>query len=387
MTLLDLGTPTTDFAEPTEDHSRRVDFARLRGTITRWSLAAAGVAAIGQTAGTIVVGRIAEHPTGSLVSLLALCIVGAALLDTTGRAAWAGVVDRAEGQLRADLLAAALHQPLAVLSEQAVGEVLDRVDDDTHELGNLLRRMAWDLVRTLFRSIPMWVVAGLTWWPAWLLFPLVGALTVVIVRPLTAEISKRKFAEEIAWTDHAAMMEEGVAARDDLRSSLGQAFLVRRCAELSAVVHQRVAASSDSAAKIGRRAGSLLHGLLAATALAGTVLVTQGDLSTAELVTLFLVTTTFVGQIDQIARHLPDLQAGLGALTRLRQMLEAEPEPIGGLPVPSGSLDLQIRGLHFAYPEGTFALPDIVSPAGRSRSMSVSAKVPWCRAPSIHRAT
>ena len=38
-------------------------------------------------------------------------------------------------------------------------------------------------------------------------------------------------------------MEEGVAARDDLRSSLGQAFLVRRCAELSAAVHTRVTAT------------------------------------------------------------------------------------------------------------------------------------------------
>jgi ABC-type multidrug transport system fused ATPase/permease subunit len=359
MTLLDLDPRTAAPAEATEDQSRRVDLARLRGATSRWALVAAAVAAIGQTAGTIVAGRIAENPTGLLVSVLALCVVGAALLDTMGRAAWAGVVDRAEGQLRADLLDAALHQPLAVLSEQAVGEVLDRVDDDTHELGNLLRRMAWDLVRTLFRSIPMWVVAGLTWWPAWILFPLVGVLTVFIVRPLTAEIAKRKFAEEIAWTDHAALMEEGVAARDELRSSLGQAFLVRRCAELSAVVHQRVAASCESAAKIGRRAGTLLHGLLAATAIAGTFLVTQDDLSTAELVTLFLVTTTFVGQIDQIARHLPDLQAGLGALTRLRSMLEAEPEPVGGLPVPNRALDLQIRDLHFAYPEGTFALRDI----------------------------
>jgi ABC-type multidrug transport system fused ATPase/permease subunit len=371
MTVLDLGTPTPLLAEPTEDRSRKVDFARLRGVVTWWSLAAAAVAAIGQTAGTIVAGRIAEDPTGLLVTLLALCVVGAAVLDTVGRAAWAGLVDRAEGQLRADLLDAALHQPLAVLSEQAVGEVLDRVDDDTHELGNLLRRMAWDLVRTLFRSIPMWVVAGLTWWPAWVLFPVVGVLTVLIVRPLTAEIAKRKFAEEIAWTDHAAVMEEGVAARDDLRSSLGQAFLVRRCAELSAVVHRRVAASCESAAKIGRRAGSLLHGLLAATALAGTFLVTQDDLSTAELVTLFLVTTTFVGQIDQIARHLPDLQAGLGALTRLRTMLEAEPEPVGGRAVPDGSLDLQIRGLHFAYPEGTFALRDIdlALPAGQTLAL------------------
>src|ERR1700716_2187025 len=103
MTLLDLGTPTPVATELTEDHSRRIDFARLRGATTRWSLVAAAIAAIGQTAGTIVAGRIAEHPTGALVSLLALCVVGAAILDTIGRASWAGVVDRAEGQLRADL--------------------------------------------------------------------------------------------------------------------------------------------------------------------------------------------------------------------------------------------------------------------------------------------
>jgi ATP-binding cassette subfamily B protein len=359
MTLLDLDVPDAGTTQKVEQPAREVGLRRVRGAVTSWSLAAAAVAAVAQTAGTVVAGRLAEHPTARLVTLLALCVVGAAVLDTVGRAAWSAVVDRAEGQLRADLLDAALHQPLVVLSEQAVGEVLDRVDDDTHELGTLLRRMVWDLVRTLLRVGPMWVVAGLTWWPAWLLFPLVGLGTVALVRPLTAEIARRKFAEEVAWTDHAAAMEEGVAARDDLRSSLGQAYLVRRCAELSAVVHARVAASCESAAQIGRRAGLLLHGLLALTAVAGCFLVTQGQLSTAALVTLFLVTTTFVGQIDQISRHLPDLQAGMGALTRLRTMLTAEPEPVGGQPVPRGPLALSIRDLEFTYDEGSFSLRGI----------------------------
>ncbi len=370
MTLL-APDPTRHDALPPLPADRTVGLGRVRGRVTTWALVGAAVAAVAQTLGTVVAGRVAAGPTGRLVTVLALCIVGAAVLDTAGRAAWAGVVDRAEGRLRADLLRAALHQPLSVLSEQAVGEVLDRVDDDTHELGNLMRRMVWDLVRTLLRALPMWVVAGLTWWPAWVLFPLVGGLTFLVIRPLTPEIARRKLAEEIAWTDHAAAMEEGVAARDDLRSSLGQAYLVRRCAELSSVVHTRVAASCQTASQIGRRAGLVLHGLLAATALAGTALVVRGDLSTAALVTLFLVTTTFVGQIDQISRHLPDLQAGLGALTRLRSMLEAEPEPTGGLAVPSGSLSLSVRGLHFHYPEGTFALDDVTLelPAGQTLAL------------------
>ena len=359
MTLLELDAPARDPVVPAEDPARRVGLDRLRGPVTWWSLAAAAVAALGQTGGTVVAGRLAEEPTGVLVAVLALAVVGAAVLDTAARAAWSGVVDRAEGRLRADLLDAALHQPLAVLSEQAVGEVLDRVDDDTHELGTLLRRNGWDLVRTLLRAGPMWVVAGLTWWPAWLLFPLVGVGTIAVVRPLTAEIARRKLLEELAWTDHAAAMEEGVAARDDLRSSLGQAYLVRRCAELSAVVHARVAASCVTASTIGRRAGLLLHGLLAATAVAGVALVARDALSTGQLVTLFLVTTTFVGQIDQISRHLPDLQAGLGALARLRTMLDAEPEPTGGRAVPSGPLALSVRSLRFSYAQGPFALADI----------------------------
>ena len=373
MTVLDRDRPDA----PTRERplpagpERRIDVHRLRTAVTWWSLAAATVAAVAQTAGTVVAGRVAERPTGPLVTVLALCVVGAAVLDTAGRAAWSGVVDRAEGRLRADLLAAALHQPLAVLSEQAVGEVLDRVDDDTHEIGTLLRRILWDLVRTLLRAGPMWVVAGLTWWPAWVLFPLTGVVTFLVVRPLTAEVARRKLLEEIAWTDHAALMEEGVAARDDLRSSLGQAYLVRRVAELSAAVHARVGSTTRVTSAVMRRAGVVLHLLLAVTAATGAYLVTRGDLSTAQLVTLFLVTTTFVGQIDQISRHLPELQAGLGALGRLRSMLAAEPEPTGGREVPPGALDLSVRGLRFSYPEGSFALSDVhlELPAGRTLAL------------------
>ena len=393
MTLLDARAPSTPAAASARPADRRLDATRLRGPVLAWSLAAAAVAALGATAGTVVAGLLAERPTAGLVWLLAACVVGAAVLDTAGRAAFAGTVDRAEGQLRADLLAAALHQPLSVLSEQAVGEVLDRVDDDTHELGNLVRRNVWDLVRTLLRAVPMWVVAGLAWAPAWVLFPLAGVGTVLVARPLTAEIARRKVLEEVAWTDHAAAVEEGVAARDDLRSSLGQAYVVRRCAELSAAVHRRVLDSCVTASTIARRVGLLLHGLLALTAVAGALLVDADRLSTAELVTLFLVTTTFVGQLDQIARHLPELQAGLGALARLRALLAAEPEPVGGRAVPPGSSTCTSTGCASPTPRALSCCRSTgctCRPDGRSRSSAVPARGSrrwrrWSRGPSTRR--
>ncbi len=125
----------------------------------------------------------------------------------------------------------------------------------------------------MLASGPLWIVAGTTWWPAFVLFPLSGVAAVAVVRPLLPQVSARKVEEEAAWTDHAAAIEEGVAARDDLRASLGQAHVVRRCTELASAVHTRFAIVLGLESRIGRRTGSLLHGVLAATALVGVALV------------------------------------------------------------------------------------------------------------------
>src|SRR5207248_6353336 len=84
---------------PAASAARRITAARLYGPVTWWCLAAAATAAIGYAAGTVVVGRLAARPSGLLVTLLGLCVVGGAILDTAGRAGWAAVVDRAEGRL------------------------------------------------------------------------------------------------------------------------------------------------------------------------------------------------------------------------------------------------------------------------------------------------
>jgi len=118
--------------------------------------------AVAASLGSMVAGRLAEHATSTLVVLLAVCVVGGAVIDTVAKTIWATVCDRAEGTLRADLLDAAMAQPLSELSEQAVGEVLDRIDDDTWEVGQLMRWGVWQAVRTLLASGPLWVVAALS---------------------------------------------------------------------------------------------------------------------------------------------------------------------------------------------------------------------------------
>ncbi|WP_402372288.1 ATP-binding cassette domain-containing protein [Isoptericola rhizosphaerae] len=360
--------PTPDVPPRGEDPARRLDWRRLRSPVSAVAVVALTLGAVGTAVGTVVAGDLAASPEATGVLLLALCLVGGALLDAAGQVAWAGVVDRAEGRLRGDLLSAALHQPIEVLGEQAVGEILDRVDDDTHAVGALARRQLWSMGRTVVGVVPIWVVAGVTWWPAWYLFPLLAVGTWWTVRSLLGEIARRKVVEERAWTDNAAVLEEGVAARDDLRTSGGQAFALRRLAEMSAVVHRALLNVVRVETRMMARVGVLLHALLAGVVVAGVALAVSGDMSVERLVTLFLVTSLFVGQIDRLAQHLPDLQEGLGAVVRIRQLLDTEPEPVGGLPLPERPLEIEVRDLDFTYAEGTFALAGVSLsvPAGQT---------------------
>lgn len=345
-----------------------VDWRRLRRRATYAAYGLSFVGAIGTSAGAVVAGRLADDPTRGLLVALAICVVGAAIIDTVAKTIWATVVDRAEGQLRADLLDAALAQPLATLGEQAVGEVLDRIDDDTWEVGQLLRWGVWMASRTLLASGPLWIVASLTWWPAVFLFPLSAGLVYLLIRRQLPLVAQRKVIEEAAWTDHAAATEEGIAARDDLRTSLGQAHVLRRTAQLSARIHRALRAVLAVEISITRRSGVLLHALLAAVGLVGIALVMHGDLSTAALVTLFLATTMFVGQVNMLAMHLPDLQEGFGAVIRLRQLMASPAEPVGGRSLPEGPLDVEFCDLHFSYGTGTFALRgvDLLVPHGHT---------------------
>ncbi|WP_197716009.1 ATP-binding cassette domain-containing protein [Tsukamurella paurometabola] len=358
-------------AAPPIHPDRRVTWRRLRSPAALGAIAAVCVASIGTTLGTVIAGRLAENPVGGLIGALALCLVGAAVVESAGKLVWVTVVDRAEGRLRDDVLQAAMHQPLGALTEQAVGEILDRVDDDTHEIGNLARWQLWSLFRTVSSSLPMWIVAAVAWWPAAVLFPVLAAVTWFAIRRLLGEIARRKVIEEIAWTDQAAALEEGIAGRNDLRTSLGQAHVIARLARLSAEIHTRFHAVISVESRMARRAGVLLHALLAAITVAGVALTIDGSMSVARLVTLFLVTSLFVGQVAQLAEQLPDLQAGMGAILRIRHMLAAPPEPEGGDDVPSSGgevtgIEIDIRGLDFAYAEGTFALAgiDLTIPAG-----------------------
>ena len=352
-------------ARPADGAVHTLTWRRLRSGACFTALVLTVVAAVAEALSTLVAGRLAEGPTSRLVLALGTLLVGATVLEIGSRTLFSAVVGRAEGRLRTDLLRATFRQPLPALEEQAVGELLDRVDDDPRQLAMLVRGVGWQAAGGVLRSVLAWVVAGLTWWPAWFAFPLVAAVVWVVANRLTAEMARRKVAEEEAWSAHSAQLEEAVAGRDDVRSSLGQAHVVRQYAERARDVLARVGATSTVSAAVTARTGLVLHALLAGLAVAGVALVADRGMSVSRLVTLWLLVSTVVGRLSELTYQLPELQSGLGALRRIGSLLEAPQEPVGGVTLPRGPLAVEIRDLTFAYPGG-FALRDVTLtvPAG-----------------------
>lgn len=333
-----------------------LDWRRLKTPAIYFSLALLVIQGILAAATNLFAGQMAVSPNTYRLTWLAICLVGWAVGFTAARTIWAAAATKAEGQLRADLLAAALAQPVSVLTNQPAGEILDRVDDDTSAIGRFTREVVFMVIAFACGLIPLWVVASLTWWPAWLLMPLLGVTVYRASRARMKLIAQRKVAEEEAWTAHAAAFEEAVSARDDLRTTLGQPFAVRRLAELSAVIHQRVKAVLNVEVQVVIIGGLLLQGALAAIVVAAVLLTSRGTLAVASLVTLFLATVAIIGQLAGLMHQIPQIQEGVGAITRIQQLLAVQPEPAGGAPVPPGTVGIRISNLNFHYPNDGIAL-------------------------------
>jgi ATP-binding cassette, subfamily B, bacterial len=325
-------------------------------SIVGWRVGLAALAALlsacGSALGAVIAGRLSASPSIPLAADLALCLLGAVALSGLTAVAISGAAAHAEGFIRARLIARAMQQPLPLLDEQGTGELLDRIDDDPAQLATLARGPGLWAAQGVLSAVVGWIVAGVTWWPAWVLFPAVSVVAVIVVVRQAPGIAAKKVEEEIAWSDHSSQFEESVAARDDIRTSLGQPFVVRRYAELASRILTRVRATNAAATRVTAQVGVTLNVLVAVIAVAGVAGVAAGWLTVSDLVTLWMLILGFVGALGTVVGRLPDIQSGLGALQRIRGLSSSPQEPLDGGEVPHGPLEIELRNLSFRYPGG-----------------------------------
>jgi len=316
-------------------------------------LGAAGQAVAAALAGPVLVDRSVPMFTALAVALAAATAtdLGVGLLVARLTADWSAATRRR-------LCRVALGQPLPRLEETPVGELLDRIDSDVNQVANELRHSGVQVVRDVVTGLVSALVALVVWWPAGVAMLVASALIAVTVGPRAGRIAAARMAEEEAWSDVAAVMEEAVHGQDDVRTSLARPYVLQLYARRAATVLERGRRVWRMAAGLFLVARMIVRTGIALVVAASAWALLTGRADGGRVSAVWLLALGFGLVVERIGHLLPELQYGLGAWNRVQNLGDAPQEPVGGATPRAGVL--AVRGLTVRYAPGAApALDDV----------------------------
>lgn len=327
----------------------------------------------GQSAAAALAGPVLVHRSAVLFVLLAAALAAAVLTDVAVSLITAGLTADWSADVRRRLCRMALGQPLAALETTPVGELQDRIDGDVYQVASELRGSGVRIAQSLTAGVLSIAAAALIWWPAGLGMLVLAALLTAGLASPGRRIGPARMAEEEAWSDLAAVMEESIHGQDDVRTSLARPYVLRLYAHRASQVLQRARRVWRMSSRLTAVAATVMRAGIAALVIGGAWGLSTHRIDGARLTAVWLLVLAFGGTVEQLSRQLPELQYALGAWGRVQLLRDSVQEPAGGLAPAAG--DLTVRGLTFRYPSGErdsrAALRDLHLTFARGRSYAV----------------
>jgi ATP-binding cassette, subfamily B, bacterial len=305
-------------------------------------LAAAGQAVAAAVTGTVLVDR---SRLGFVV--LAVALATAVLADLVVGLLAARVTADWSADVRRRLCRVALGQDVPTLETTPVGELLDRIDNDVHQVATELRQSGVRVAGAAVAGLLATVTAFIVWWPAGVVMATLGGVLAVGLAGPIRRIATAREREEEAWSDLAAVVEESVHGQDDVRTSLGQAYVLRLYANRASRVLARAAVVFRTSARVSVIASATIRAGIAVLVAGGAWALVTDRIDAARLTAVWLLALAYGATIEHVSRMISELQYGLGAWQRVQLLLGVPQEPTGGRPATDG--DLIVRGLTFAY--------------------------------------
>jgi ATP-binding cassette subfamily B protein len=329
--------------------------------------------AAGQAGALALAGAVLVDRSMPLFGLLAAALVVSVISDVLVGLIAAGLTADWAARVRRGLNRVAFGQDLPTLENTPVGELLDRIDSDVYEVGSQLRGGGVRIAQSLSVATLSIVTAFFVWWPAGVGMVVVSILlAVTLTRPIK-HISPLRIAEEEAWSDLAAVMEESIHGQDDVRTSLAAPYVRKLYAERARAVLTRGRRVWTLSAKVTMGAGAITRVLIAVLVVAGAWALITGRIDGARLTAVWLLALGFGGTLEHVTRMVPELQNALGAWSRVQLLRGVAQEPTEGVPPHDG--DLVVRNLTFRYGEAGSgrppALNDVSLTFARGRSYAL----------------
>ncbi|MEV4623165.1 ABC transporter ATP-binding protein [Asanoa sp. NPDC049573] len=330
---------------------------------------AVGMALAAALSGPVLV----DHSMTAFVALAA-ALVAAVLSDTATGLLMARLSADWTADVRRRLCRVALGQELPKLESTPVGELLDRIDGDVYQIGGDLRGSGIRVVQSVALGLVSVITALIVWWPAGVGMVVLATILVFWLAKPTGRIAPARMAEEEAWSDLAAVMEESIHGQDDVRTTLARPYVLRLFANRSREVLRLARIVWKLSAQVTTMAVGVMRVGVAIAVLGGIWALTTGRIDGARLTAIWLLVIGFAGLVEHMSRMVPELQNALGAWGRVLLLKASAQEPVGGSAPPDA--DIEVRGLTFRYPAAEAggrpaALTDLTLSFVRGRSYAV----------------
>jgi ATP-binding cassette subfamily B protein len=321
-----------------------------------------------------VAGAVLLHRSAGLFVVLAAALVVSVLSDLAVGLIMARLTADWSADVRRRLCRVAFGQHLQKLETTPVGELLDRIDGDVYQVAAELRGSGIRIAQSVAIGVLSIITAVGVWWPAGLGMLVLGVLLATGLARPTRRIAPARMAEEEAWSDLAAVMEESVHGQDDVRTSLARPYVLRLYAQRASQVLERGRRVWLLSAQVSATASGVMRGGIIAVVAGGAWALADGRIDGARLTAVWLLALAFSATVDHVSRMVPELQNALGAWGRVLLLRDATQEPVGGDEPTDG--DIEVRGLTFRYGTGGAdgrrpALNDVHIRFTRGRSYAV----------------
>ncbi|NUR69719.1 MAG: ABC transporter ATP-binding protein [Hamadaea sp.] len=309
-----------------------------------------GLGAAGGAVGAAIAGPVLMYRSGTLFTVLAVALVVAVLSDLVISLIMARLTAEWTARVRRQLCRVAFGQDLPTLEGTPVGELLDRIDSDVAQVASSVRAQGVRIAQGVAVAVLSVIISVFVWWPAGIAMVLVSLLLVWRLRKPAQKITPARMAEEEAWSDLAAVMEESIHGQDDVRTTLARPYVMRLFARRAKVVLERGRRVWRGTAEMTAIAAITTRVCIALVVLGGVWALAGDRVDAARLTAIWLLALAFGGTVEHVSRMVPELQYALGAWNRIVLLRESVQEPVGGQPPVAGNLE--VRSLTFRYAHG-----------------------------------
>jgi ATP-binding cassette subfamily B protein len=242
-----------------------------------------------------------------------------ALLETyvAENLAWA-----ATNRLRADLMLHCLRLDMGFHKLHTPGELIERIDGDVSLLANFLSRFVVQVLGNLLLLVGILVLLFRVHWLVGTTFTALAVLTLAVLSRVQGLAAARYVMTRRASADLFGFLEERLSGAEDIRSANAVSHMVRRL-----LLHMRDLLRKERSARLlGTVLGNTLNVafvlVTAAAFILGAALFHAGTITLGTAYLIFNYTQLLRSPIDQINRHVSDLQQATAGIARIRQLLD-----------------------------------------------------------------